>query len=133
MVALTWLQGLIARRRARLDATALGVAVGVALIASIGAFLSSTTSKMTSRAIARVAVDWQVEGQHSADPRHLFSVVRHFPGVRRALPVSFANTSGLQARTGGSVQRTGPGRVIGLPPGYANVFPGELRALSGSG
>ena len=132
MVALTWLRGLLARRRGRLLATAFGVAVGVALIASIGAFLSSTTSKMTTRAIARVPLDWQVEAQRGADPHKVLSEVARFPGVRRALPVSFANTPGLESRTGGSVQRTGPGRVLGLPPGYAQAFPGELRMLSGS-
>ena len=63
MVALKWLRGLIAHRPVRILATALGVAVGVALIASIGTFLSATNSKMTQRAVARVAVDWQVEVQ----------------------------------------------------------------------
>ena len=106
MLALTWLRGLLARRRGRLLATAFGVAVGVALIASIGAFLSSTTSKMTTRAIARVPVDWQVEAQHGATARRVLSQVARFPGVRRALPVSFARTTGLTARTDGSVQRT---------------------------
>jgi putative ABC transport system permease protein len=133
MVALTWLRGLVARRPGRLVATALGVAVGVALIASIGAFLSSTNAKMTSRAIARVPVDWQVQGQPGADPARLQAQVVRFPGVRRALPVAFANTSGLQTRTGGSVQRTGPGKVLGLPAGYAHAFPGTVRTLSGSG
>src|SRR3954447_565016 len=133
MVALTWLAGLLARRRSRLVATAIGVAVAVALIASIGSFLSATTAKMTNRAIARVPVDWQVESQHGADPRALLAHVARFPGLRRALPVSFANTSGLQARTGGSVQRTGPGKVLGLPAGYAHAFPGELGPLAGRG
>jgi putative ABC transport system permease protein len=133
VVALTWLRGLVARRPGRLVATALGVAVGVALIASIGAFLSSTNAKMTTRAIARVPVDWQVEAQPGTDPARVQSQVAHFPGVKRALPVRFANTSGLRARTGRSVQSTGPGKVLGLPPGYARAFPGELRTLSGSG
>jgi putative ABC transport system permease protein len=133
VVALTWLRGLVARRRGRLVATAIGVAVGVALIASIGAFLSSTNAKMTTRAIARVPVDWQVEAQPGTDPARVQSQVAHFPGVKRALPVRFANTSGLRARTGRSVQSTGPGKVLGLPPGYARAFPGELRTLSGSG
>ena len=66
MLTFTWLRGLLARRRSRLVATALGVAVGVALLASIGTFLSSTTSKMTERAVGRVAVDWQVETQTGA-------------------------------------------------------------------
>ena len=85
MVALNWLRGLLAHRPTRIIATALGVAVGVALIASIGTFLSSTTSKMTQRAIARVAVDWQVEGQPGTDTAALLSTVAGYPGVRRAL------------------------------------------------
>jgi putative ABC transport system permease protein len=133
MVALTWLRGLATRRRGRLLATAFGVAVGVALIASIGTFLSSTTSQMTTRAVARVPVDWQVEAQRGADPGTVLREVAHFRGVTRALPVSFAGTSGLQTRTSGAVQRTGPGAVLGLPPRYAEAFPGELRVLSGRG
>src|SRR5262249_16344865 len=65
--------------------------------------------------------------------RQLLRQVTRFPGVQRALPVQIAATSGLQARTGGSVQRTGPGKVLGLPPGYSRAFPGELRTLSGAG
>lgn len=133
MVALTWLRGLVAHRRSRLTATALGVAVGVALLASIGTFLSSTTSKMTGRAIGRVPVDWQVEAQGGAKPADVLSRVRRQRGVTRALPVSFAETSGLSAATGGSTQQTGPGKVLGLPEGYGLAFPGEIRVLSGSG
>jgi putative ABC transport system permease protein len=133
MVALTWMRGLLAHRRSRLLSTALGVAVGVALLACIGTFLSSTTSKMTGRAISRVAVDWQVEAQNGADPGALLRKVRAHPGVTRALPVSFANTTGLTATAGGSTQQTGPGKVLGLPAGYARAFPGEIRVLAGSG
>jgi putative ABC transport system permease protein len=131
MVSLTWLRGLLAHRRTRVLATAAGVAVAVALLASIGTFLSSTTSKMTHRAIARVPVDWQVEVSGGANPAAALAQVRHDPQVRSALPVQFAGTTGFQAQSGGSVQRTGPGRVLGLPPGYATAFPGELRSLSG--
>jgi putative ABC transport system permease protein len=133
MVGLIWLSGLVAHRRSRLAASAAGVAVSVALIASIGSFLSATTSRMTSRAIARVPVDWQVEGHPGTNARPLLTQVTRFPGVQRALPVQIAPTSGLRARTGGSVQSTGPGKVLGLPPGYARAFPGELRTLSGAG
>jgi putative ABC transport system permease protein len=133
MVTLTWLRGLLAHRRARLVSTALGVAVGVALLASIGAFLSSTTAKMTQRAVARVAVDWQVEVQGDAAASSVLAEVRNSAGVRRALPVGYADTTGVQTKTGGSVQQTGPGKVLGLPRGYAQAFPGELRVLSGSG
>jgi putative ABC transport system permease protein len=76
MVALKWLRGLLAHRPTRIVATALGVAVAVALIASIGTFLSSTNAKMTQRAIARVAIDWQVEAQPGANPGTLLATVR---------------------------------------------------------
>src|SRR4051794_16768415 len=132
MVALTWLRGLLAHRRARLLATAGGVAVGVALLASVGTFLSATTSKMTERAVGRVPVDWQVEAASGANPADVLAKVRSQPGVKRALPVSFARTSGLRATAGGSTQTTGAGKVLGLPPGYAKAFPGELRMLSGT-
>jgi putative ABC transport system permease protein len=132
MVTLTWLRGLVAHRRGRLLATALGVAVAVALLASIGAFLSATTSKMTQRAITRVPIDWQVEVQPGANPADVSGIIRHHPGVRTALPVGFGRTTGLQAKTGGTVQTTGPGRVLGLPDGYAQAFPGEIRPLAGS-
>lgn len=132
MVALNWLRGLIAHRPTRIFATALGVAVGVALIASIGTFLSATNAKMTQRAIARVAIDWQVEAQPGASPGALLSSVRAFPGVKRALPVQFTTSPGLTATTHGSTQTTGQARVLGLPPGYAAAFPGELRLLTGS-
>jgi putative ABC transport system permease protein len=133
MVALTWLRGLLAHRRSRLLSTALGVAVGVALLASIGTFLSSTTSKMTQRATGRVPVDWQVEAQNGASPADVLAKTRAQSGVTRALPVSFAATSGLKATVGGSTQQTGPGRVLGLPDNYSQTFPGVIRVLSGSG
>jgi putative ABC transport system permease protein len=133
MVALTWIRGLLAHRRGRLLATAAGVAVGVALLAAIGTFLSSTTSKMTHRAIGQVPVDWQVEAQSGAQPADVLAKVRRQPGVRRALPVTFASTTGLQTTSGGATQQTGPGKVLGLPDSYAQTFPGELRVLSGRG
>ena len=133
MVALTWLRGLVAHRRSRLLSTILGVAVGVALLAAIGTFLSSTTSKMTQRAIGQVPVDWQVEAQPGSKPADIVTQTRRQAGVLRALPVSFAPTAGLRATAAGSTQQTGPGRVLGLPDGYAKTFPGVVRVLSGSG
>src|SRR5450755_150332 len=105
MVAVNWLRGLLTHRPTRIFATALGVAVGVALIASIGTFLSATNSKMTQRAIARVAIDWQVQVQPGADPAQVLGQIRAFSGVKQ---------------------------VLGFAPGYASAFPGELRLLSGS-
>jgi putative ABC transport system permease protein len=133
MIALTWLRGLLARRRIRLSATVIGVAVGVSLLASIGTFLSSTTAQMTTRAIGRVPIDWQIESQPGANAADVLGQAKAYPGIRAALPVDFAPTTGLQASTAGSVQKTGAGRVLGLPDGYARTFPGELRTLAGRG
>ena len=132
MIALSWLRGLVGHRPTRLAATAVGVAVGVALIASIGTFLSATNAKMTQRAIARVAIDWQVEAQPGADPAAVLATVRAFPGMTQALPVRFASAPSLTATTQGTTQTTGSAKVLGLPAGYAAAFPGELRLLSGS-
>ncbi len=132
MVTLTWLRGLLSHRRGRILSTSLGVAVAVALIASIGTFLSATTSKMTSRASAGVSVDWQVQAAKGAEPARLLAQVKQFGGVTAAQTVGIADTTGLSATAGGSTQQTGPGKVIGLPAGYAKTFPGALRGLSGT-
>ena len=133
MIGPTWLRGLALHRPARLLGTALGVAVGVALLAAIGTFLSATTSRMTQRAVTQVPVDWQVEAQAGADPRAVLAAVRGRRGVERALPVAFARTRGFGTTTGGATQQTGPGRVLGLPDGYARAFPGQIRVLAGRG
>jgi len=46
--------------------------------------------------------------------------------------VQFADTPGFVANTAGSVQTTGAGKVLGLPPGYVATFPGEIRFLVGA-
>ncbi len=131
MLSLTWIRGLLTRRRGRLLATAAGVAIAVALLASIGAFLSTSKATMTDRAIADVAVDWQVEAQAGADPAQLATTVTADPRVREARTVPLADTTGFGATTGGSTQTTGPGVVLGLPSDYRATFPDEIRDLSG--
>lgn len=132
MLALTWVGGLVARRRGRLAAAAAGVAVAVALLASIGSFLSASKATMTARAVERVAVDWQVEAQTGADPASVAATVAAHPGVTAALPVGMGASTGFQATTGASVQTTGPGVVVGLPDGYRQAFPTEVRDLAGA-
>ena len=132
MVALNWLRALVTHRPARIFATAIGVAVGVALIASIGAFLSATNAEMTRRAIARVAVDWQVQVQPGSDATGVLRQVRGYPQVRQALTAQFTQSPGLAATTHGTTQTTGAAQVLGLAPGYPAAFPGELRLLTGT-
>ncbi|MFD8418265.1 FtsX-like permease family protein [Streptomyces sp. NPDC059466] len=127
-----WAGGLARHRTGRLLAALAGVALAVALIAALGSFLTASKATMTQRAVRSVAVDWQVEVQPGADPRTTLSLVRHTPGIRTAVPVGFARSSGFTARTGGSTQTTGPGVVLGIPDGYPRLFPGQVRRLTGA-
>ncbi|HKE99779.1 MAG TPA: FtsX-like permease family protein [Actinomycetes bacterium] len=132
MLGLTWLRGLLRRRSGRLVAAAAGVAVAVGLLASLGTFLAASKATMTRRSTGEVAVDWQVQAQPDGDPAALLAAVRAFRGVRTALPVGFAGTTGLEATVAGSTQTTGPGVVLGLPDGYRAAFPRALRDLVGA-
>lgn len=126
------MRGLLRRRAGRLVATALGVAIAVALLASLGAFLAASKGSMTARAVRGVAVDWQVQVQPGADPAAVLGTVRAAPGIRSAVPVGYAQVAGLTATGGGTTETTGPGVVLGLPPGYRGDFPGEIRTLTGT-
>ncbi|GAA2748191.1 hypothetical protein GCM10009868_40290 [Terrabacter aerolatus] len=128
----TWLMGLLRRRGGRLLAVSVGIAVAVSLIASLGTFLTVSQQTMTARALRSVAVDWQVEVQPGADPAAVRATVAGSTGVRAALPVTFARSTGLQATAGGTTQTTGAAMVLGLPDGYRAQFPGEIRQLSGA-
>jgi putative ABC transport system permease protein len=123
-----WLRGLLRHRAGRVAATSAGIAVAVALLASLGAFLAASKASMTARAVARVAVDWQVEVR--GDTATVLDALKKDPGVRSGRTVAFAQTTGLSS-VGSTVQTTGPGVVLGLPADYATIFPGQLRALTG--
>ncbi|WP_256796418.1 FtsX-like permease family protein [Terrabacter sp. Ter38] len=128
----TWLTGLLRRRGGRLLSVSVGIGVAVALIASLGTFLTISQETMTTRALRSVAVDWQVQVQPGADPAAVRAAVGASSGVRAALPVSMARSTGLEATAGGTTQTTGAAVVLGLPDGYRTQFPGEIRQLSGS-
>ncbi|MFE2965930.1 ABC transporter permease [Streptomyces sp. NPDC059340] len=126
-----WAGGLARHRTGRLLAALAGIALAVALIASLGSFLTASKATMTQRALRSVAVDWQVEVQPGAAPGASLSLVRKTPGIRTALPVGFAHSGAFAATVQGSTQTTGPGMLLGLPDGYQQAFPGEIRPLTG--
>jgi putative ABC transport system permease protein len=132
MLTATWVRGLLARRRGRLVSIAAGVAVAVSLLAAIGAFLSGTTAAMTDRAVSRVAVDWQVETQPGKNAAKVLATVRSFPGVKTALPVAFADTTGFTATPHKSETSSGAGAVVGIPPNYRTVYPDQLSQFVGA-
>ena len=133
MVGLSWIAGLVRRRSGRLIGLAVAVAMAVLLTASLGAFFTASRARMTSDAVASVPVDWQVRLAPGTEVSNAMHIVRSTPGVERTFPVGYADTTGTRAGTGATgVRTTGPGVVLGLPPGYASAFPGEIRPLIGA-
>jgi putative ABC transport system permease protein len=132
MLGLTWLAGLVRRRTARLAGQTAGVALAVLLLASLGTFFASSREHMTEQAVAAVPVDWQVQLAPGTDVEKAQQTVAGAAGVTAALPVGYAGTTGFRAKTGETVQSTGPGEVLGLPSDYVATFPGEIRFLSGA-
>ena len=132
MITPALLGGRLRRHPGRIVAQSIGVAVTVALLASLGAFLAQSKATMTRRSIANVAVDWQVQANNGASAGDLLTAVTAAPGIRRAVPVDFARTTGLRATTAGTEQVTGAGFVLGMPPEYRSVFPTAIRTLVGA-
>jgi putative ABC transport system permease protein len=133
LLGLSWIAGLVRRRPGRLAGLALAVAMAVLLTASLGAFFTASRARMTNDAVTSVPVDWQVRLSPGTDLAHATDVVASAEGVVRTLPVLYGDTRGFRAGTPATgVQNTGPGVVVGLPPGYASAFPGEIRPLIGA-
>ncbi len=136
MVGVTWIGGLLRRRTGRMVGQTAGVALTVLLLASLGTFFASSRAKMTAQAFSAVPVDWQVQVTQGISPDQALKTVASAPGVVAALPVSYGTTTGFSLKSrgasGGTVQTTGPGKVLGLPSNYATTFPGEIRYLVGA-
>jgi len=128
-----WLSALLRRQSARLIGTTLGIALTVGLLAAIAGFFASTESTMTRQAIADVPIDWQVQLAPGSDPNAAAQELQSSPGAANVVQVGYFDTPGFQASTGNTVQTTGPGKVLGLGPGYRETFPAEVRDLVGSG
>ncbi|WP_022799579.1 ABC transporter permease [Thermus islandicus] len=130
-MTLAWLRGLLTRRPLRVWGAATGVALTIAFLACLGAFITRSTATMTQRAVEGVAVDWQVLLAPNADPGTVRGALQAV-GVKALELVGYADVAGFSARTGGTVQTTGAGKVLGLSSTYAIHFPKEIRPLVGS-
>src|ERR1700704_1964970 len=119
-----WLSGLIKVRSGRLVGATAGVACMVALIASLGVFLQTSSASMTARAIASVPVDWQIQLASGASLDAVKDATAKSTPLSRLQVVDYATVDGFESSTGGTVQTTGKGQVLGLDPSYATVFPG---------
>ncbi|MDQ6741698.1 MAG: ABC transporter permease, partial [Candidatus Dormibacteraeota bacterium] len=132
MLTLLWLKGLIGRRSARLVGAAAGVMVTVALLTSIGAFIATGSASMTQRAIADVPVDWQIQLVPGANVSSLETALGQSTSYQALAAVGYADVAGLSAASGGTVQTTGPGKVLGIGSDYTQIFGSELRPLIGA-
>lgn len=127
-----WLRGLFNRRPLRMWGSVTGVALTVMFLALLLSFVLAGRANMTSRAIQSVPVDWQVLlGQNASLAEAVQSIQAATP-TKAILPVGYADVQSFTANTGGTVQTTGAGKVLGLPDGYAATFPAELRSLIGA-
>ena len=126
-----WLSGLISARSMQFLGSIAGVAVTVAMLAAIGAFLSRSAATMTVRAIDAVPVDWQIAVLPGVDPGAVEQAVRDTVQVAGLERVQYADVQAFEATAGDTVQTTGGGKVLGIPPGYRDSFPGQFRLLLG--
>ena len=87
----------------------------------------SSAAEMTARATADVPIDWQVELVPGASVDTIGEQMRSAARIARTAVVGYAAIDGFEATSGGTVQVTGPGKVLGLDPSYAADFPGNVR------
>ena len=127
-----WVRGLLAGRSGRLFGAIAGVALTVALIVVIGTFTVTASRSMTARAIAGIPVDWQIALLPGADPATVGKALAQATPTAAVATVGYADAAGFKATTGQTEQTTGPGKVLGLPPGYRGAFPGQITKLLGS-
>jgi putative ABC transport system permease protein len=131
-LAWLWLQRLFATRWWHIVGAAAGVGVAATLVGTLGAFLSASFATMTDRAVAGVPVDWQVQLTPGGDLATVTNALAAGARVAREERVTYADVAGFSMTTGGTVQTTGPGQVVGISDSYGRSFPSELRPLVGA-
>ncbi len=132
MLEIMWLKGFVVKHSGRLLGAVVGVAITVALLASLGAFITNSAATMTQRAIVDVPVDWQVLLAPQTNSADSADMIRQNVPVAALETVGYADVTSFTATTGGTVQSTGSGKVLGLSKEYRHVFPAEFRQLVGA-
>jgi putative ABC transport system permease protein len=126
-----WILGLVRTRFGRLVGAATGIAAMVALVAALGLFLHASAAGMTARSIATVPVDWQIQLAPGASSEAVKDAAAKAAPFSKMQIVDYAAIDGFEASTGGTVQTTGAGQVLGLETSYATDFPDQIRLLLG--
>lgn len=132
ILIIRWLKGVFIHRPERLLETIAGVSLTITLLASLGAFIASSSVTMTRRAISDVPVDWQVPLSSGADENMFKAAIGKTTSYTALERVGYADSAGFTASTGGTVQTTGPGKVLGISVRYHTSFPAEIRQLTGA-
>ena len=127
-----WLKGIVVCRPVRLVGIVGGIGLTVTLLASLGIFIASSSVTMTRRAISKVPVDWQVLLSSNADEKGVKNAIGNTTSYTALEQVGYADVNGFEAATGGTVQTTGPGKVLGISARYRRLFPAEIRQLTGA-
>ncbi len=126
-----WLQGILICRSGRFIGAVTGIGLTITLLASLGLFITSSSINMTNRAIAEVPVDWQVLLSSPADAQAVMKAIGDTTPYTALEQVWYADVAGFTATTEGTVQTTGPGKVLGISSRYRQAFPAEFRQLTG--
>ena len=129
---LLWLRGILVRFPVRLAGAAAGVALTVALCGALGAQIAASGASMTRQAIANVGVDWQVQLNPGADESTARAAIAKATRVDAIERAWYAVAAGFESSSAGTVQTTGPGKVVGLAPSYLATFPSEVRTSIGA-
>jgi putative ABC transport system permease protein len=126
-----WLRVIFSGRAGRSLGVLIGLALTVSLLATLGGFVVSSSDSMARRATASVPVDWQIQVAQGVDISTLIPAVDAATRYTALQPVEYADTAGFAATTGDTTQTTGPGKVLGVDPRYASLFPGQIQPLLG--
>lgn len=129
---ISWLKGLLACRTERLLGAISGVGLTIAILASLGTFITSSSVTMTRRAISGVPIDWQVLVSGDTSAHTFTNALAETTPYTTLQRVGYADTAGFEANIGGTVQTTGPGKVLGISTSYRQSFPAEIRQLTGT-
>ncbi len=132
MMIKAWMFGLMRQRGNAITAASVGVGLAVCLLAVLGLFVTHSSGTMTARAITNVGPYWQVQLVGTTDPTNALAGINVVADFTRSEKADYADVTGFTANTGGTVQSTGGGKVVGLAPSYFKTFPKQGRLLAGN-
>ncbi|MDE2017700.1 MAG: ABC transporter permease, partial [Hyphomicrobiales bacterium] len=129
---LSWIRASLSARPGATALAAIGIVAATALMGAVGVHAVTSARSMTARALSALPVDWQVAVAPGADAAAIRDALPKSGPVKVAQSVGYADVAAFRSATGDTVQVTGGGQALGLPPGYATEFPGQVRTLAGT-